>query len=141
MMEKFVKFLKGGFEAVIKTLKTFIDFLATPFQYLLDFLKGIFYFIEKLFQVVVAIIKLFVALFQFLGAVIAGFFKTLFLWVQPSFDGGNVSFPSASMKGFKVATDILLPTGLLTVIPAVVTCFIWYLFVKKLMDLFRGGHH
>ncbi|MED2502737.1 hypothetical protein P4212_24935 [Bacillus thuringiensis] len=44
------------------------------------------------------------------------------------------------MKGFKVATDILLPTGLLTVIPAVVTCFIWYLFVKKLMDLFRGGH-
>ncbi|MED4965384.1 hypothetical protein [Heyndrickxia coagulans] len=125
----------------MKSLKTFIDFLATPFQYLLDFLKGIFYFIEKLFQVVVAIIKLFVALFQFLGAVIAGFFKTLFLWVQHNFDGGNVSFPSASMKGFKVATDILLPTGLLTVIPAVVTCFIWYLFVKKLMDLFRGGHH
>ncbi|EEK86454.1 hypothetical protein GH836_26155 [Bacillus thuringiensis] len=141
MMEKFVKFLKGGFEAVIKSLKTLIDFLATPFQYLLDFLKGIFYFIEKLFQVVVAIIKLFVALFQFLGAVIAGFFRTLYSWLSPSFDGSNVSFPSASMKGFKTATDILLPTGLLTVVPMVVTCFIWYLFVKKLMDLFRGGHH
>uniref|UniRef100_UPI00203BAC23 hypothetical protein n=1 Tax=Bacillus cytotoxicus TaxID=580165 RepID=UPI00203BAC23 len=140
-MQRFTSFLKGGFEAVIGSIKKGLDFLATPIEYLFEFLKGIFYFVEKFFQVVVAIIKLFVALFQFLGAVITGFFKTLYSWLTPSFNGGDVGFPSASMRGFKTATDILLPTGLLTVVPAVVTCFLWYLFVRKLMDLFGGGKH
>ncbi|PAE14712.1 hypothetical protein CHH59_21460 [Shouchella clausii] len=127
---KLGQFLKGMFERII-------DFFLVPLSWLLYILEGILHFIVVLFQVVVEIIMIFVALFQFLFAITAGFLRTVFQMINPRI-GSPGFFPSESGRGFNVVFDLVSGTGLLTVVPAVATFFLWFFFIIKYIALFGG---
>ncbi|MNY41652.1 hypothetical protein D3C86_1764830 [compost metagenome] len=104
----------------------------------MSFLDGIWYFLTKLFLIVVAVIKIFVALFQFLGAIALGFMRTIqgFLWV----DFSNVpKYPSTSYTGLKLVSDFLGPTGMMTVFPMVLLAIVWLVFVLRIFALIGDG--
>jgi hypothetical protein len=137
-VDKLLGLLKKGFSLIADTLGNIVDFLAKPLSYLFWFLDGIFYFITKLFAVVVAIIKIFVAIFQFLFALIAGLFRTIVKWLSVNPNPNDVSFPSVSNSGFKAVMDVIQPTGLLTVVPLICICVVWFGFIIKMIGLFGG---
>jgi len=138
-VDKLLGLMMDGFFKVISIIYSFMEFLAKPLSYLFEFLKGIFYFIFKIFDVVVQVVMIFVALFQFLGAIIAGVFRMIKSWLIINPDANDVSFPSTSYQGFKVVTDLLQPTGLMTVVPAVALAFLWFYFILKMIGLFGGS--
>ncbi|OBZ15207.1 hypothetical protein A8L34_29560 [Bacillus sp. FJAT-27264] len=116
-----------------------LSFLAYPLGWLIAFLDGIWYFLTVLFRIVVAVITIFVALFQFLGAMAFGFLRTIrsFLWVD--FGSTPINYPSSSYTGLKLVSDVLGPTGLMTVVPMVLLAILWLLFVLRVFALFSDG--
>lgn len=138
-VDKLLGLISQGFGKIIDALFKFIQFLATPLSYLLEFLKGIFYFIYKFFEIAGHIIMIFVAMFQFLFALIAGVFRTIKNWLTINPSASDVSFPSMSHRGFGVVTDLLQPTGLMTVVPMVALAFLWFYFILKIIGLFGGS--
>lgn len=129
---------KPLFNLIADGFNKLIDFIAKPLSYLYWFLDGIFYFFEKLFFIAVLIVKVFVALFQFFGALCLGVFRTIKLWLIPSLSD-HTHFPSASQTGFSTVMDVIAPTGLLTVVPIVAIAFCWFFFVLKIIGLFGGS--
>lgn len=125
------------FDFFAKFFEGLINILLVPLQLIVSFLEGVFYFISKLFEVVVLIVKIFVALFQFIFALIAGIVRSITSWLTFSVKG-NISFPSVSESGFSTVIDILDGTGILTVLPIVATAFVWFYFVIKMIGLFGG---
>lgn len=138
-VDKLLGLLVDGFKAVIDMIFSFIEFLAKPLSYLLEFFVGIFYFIYKLFEIVVSVVMIFVALFQYFFSIVAGLFRMIkgFLTVTPN--ANDVSFPSVSNQGFAVVTDLLQPTGIMTVVPLVALAFVWMYFILKIIGLFGGS--
>lgn len=136
-----IDFLSSFFSSIFsffgKFFEGLINILLVPLQLLVSFLEGVFYFIAKLFEVVVLIVRIFVALFQFIFALIAGIVRSIASWLTFSVKG-NISFPSSSEIGFTTVIDILDGTGILTVVPVVATAFVWFYFVLKMIGLFGG---
>lgn len=138
-------------DKIIEGFNNFIGFIGNMFKYLFDFLEkplmllyqlldGIFYFFYQLFNVVVAIVKIFVASFQFIGSMILGLFRTIKLWLTVDVTP-DTNFPSATHQGFQTVIDLVAPTGLLTVVPLVALAFLWFFFVIKMIGLFGGEIH
>lgn len=136
-VDKLFKLLSDGFNTLIHAFTTLFKWLGKIIGYLVEFFEGIFYFIWKIFEVAIAVVKIFVALFQFIFALGAGIFRTIKSWITVS-PQKDLSFPSVSMKGFSVVTDILQGTGILTVVPMVALAFLWFFFVLKMIGLFGG---
>lgn len=132
------KLFNGLFSLIANAINELMSFLAKPLAYLLAFLEGIFYFFTKLFDIAVAIVKICVACFQFVGALIAGIFRTIYKWLTVS-PVQDLSFPSVSNQGFKAVIDQVQGTGLLTVVPMVALAFLWFFFVIKMIGLFGGN--
>ena len=128
------------FSLISDAFQALFDLLAAPLKYLMYFLEGIFYFFQQIFVVVVIIIKIFVALFQYIGALIVGIFRTIKMWLIPGLSG-NTKFVSATDQGFKTVIDLLQPTGLLTIVPMVALAFLWFYFALKMLGLFGGSVH
>jgi len=137
-IEKIGSLIQKGFQFIIDAIFKLLQFIQKPFALLFELLKGIFYFIWKLFEIVLHVIQIFVALFQFIFSIFAGIFRTIRSWLTVSPSAGDVSFPSVSSQGFKVVTDLLQPTGLMTIVPIVATAFLWLYFVIKIIGLFGG---
>jgi hypothetical protein len=114
------------------------DFLEKPLALLYFFFEGVFYFFEKIYFVVVLVIKIFVACFQFVGALFVGLFRTISWWLNVS-PTADTHFPSASGQGFETVIDIIRPTGLLTIVPLVALSFVSFYFVVKIVGLFGGS--
>ncbi len=130
--------LFGGLgDLIAKSFNAFFDFLAKPLGYLMSFLEAIFYFFEKLFDVVVMIVKIFVACFQFIGALVVGLLRTISSWLHVTVSG-STNFPSASGQGFTAVINQIMPTGVMTVIPLVAIGFLWLFFIIKIIGLFGG---
>lgn len=138
-VDKLLGLISIGFSNVIDAFFKLIEFIAIPLSYVLEFLKGIFYFLYKFFEIAVQIIMIFVALFQFVFALIGGVFRTIKNWLTINPSAGDVTFPSVSHQGFAVVTDLLQPTGLMTVVPLVALAFLWFFFVLKMIGLFGGS--
>ncbi len=138
-VDKLLGLILDGFFKVIAMIFTFIEFLAKPLSFLLEFLKGIFHFIFKIFDVVVQVVMIFVALFQYIFALFGGVFRMIKSWLIINPDANDVSFPSTSYQGFQVVTDLLQPTGMMTVVPAVALAFLWFYFILKIIGLFGGS--
>lgn len=115
----------------------FIEFLTIPFALLLSLLEGIFYFIIQFFEVVVLLITLFVSLFQMFFSFVGAFFRTIYAWVGFS-PSGSVNLPSWSRQGFETVLEQIGGTGLLTVIPNVLTAILWILVIYKIIGLVGG---
>jgi hypothetical protein len=113
------------------------DLLEKPLALLFWFLDGIFYFFYVLAEVAVKVIMIFVALFQFIGAIIMGLLRTIQSWLTINFSSPT-NFPSASKQGFDVVMDLVSPTGIVSVIPLVLTGFLWLGFILKMIGLFGG---
>lgn len=128
------------FSLISKSFQALIDLLAAPIKYLMYFLEGIFYFFQQIFIIAVMVIKIFIAIFQYIGALIMGIFRTIKMWLIPSLNG-NTKFVSATGDGFKTVIDLLQPTGLLTVVPMVALAFLWFYFALKMLGLFGGSVH
>lgn len=77
MIDMLLNLLKSGFEGIMKMVYMLFDFIGKAFGLLFWFLDGIFYFVGQLFLVLIKVVMLFVALFQFLGAIVVGFLKTI----------------------------------------------------------------
>ncbi|WP_348623371.1 hypothetical protein ABFT51_20785 [Paenibacillus peoriae] len=114
------------------------SFLSTPLGWLIWLIEGIWYFLTKLFEVVVAILDIFVSLFQFFGALLVGFLRTIkgLLWID--FGQTPIYYPSTVSIGMKTVVDALSPTGLLTVVPLVMLAIVWLFFVYKVFALLGG---
>ena len=138
----FVNFLVGklinGFNFVGDMLYKFISFLAKPLSYVYYFFDGVFYFVMQLALVVWKIISLFVALFQFFGALVAGFFRTITSFLAIDFTSSPVHFPSSSLRGLQVILNLIAPMGLLSVLPLVLIAVVWFIFVKRMIGLLGG---
>lgn len=136
-----IDFLSSFFSSIFdffgKFFEGLINILLVPLQLIVSFLEGVFYFIAKLFEVVVLIVRIFVALFQYIFALIAGIVRSIASWLTFSVKP-NLSFPSSSEIGFTTVIDILDGTGILTVVPVVATAFVWFYFVLKMIGLFGG---
>lgn len=140
---RFVDFLVSkivkGFNFIGDMIFKLMEFLATPLGYLLELLKGIFYFIYQLFNVVVHILMIFVALFQFLGAIVVGFFRTIFSFLTINYDQVQTYYPSTVGQGITSVIDLLSPTGFMTIVPYVLLAFVWLYFVIRIIKLFGTG--
>lgn len=125
------------FDLISGSFQSLFEFLAVPLGWLVSFFEGVFYFFEKLFTVLVVIVKIFVALFQYLGSLIAGVFRMIkgFLTVDVN---ASTKFVSTTEQGFSVVVDLLHGTGLLTVVPLVATAFVWFFFCLKVFQAFGG---
>lgn len=128
---------KPLFDLISSGFQSLMEFLAKPLGWLMYFLEGIFYFFEKVFAVIVLVIKIFTAMFQYLGALIAGVFR--FIGHLLSFNiSANTKFVSSSDSGFATVIDLLQPTGLLTVVPIVATALLWIFFCMKVFSAIGG---
>lgn len=141
---KFISFIgklfKSLFDLIAGAFNALLDFLEKPLALLYHLLDGIFYFFYQIFNVVVAIIKIFVASFQFIGSLILGVFRTIKMWLTINITP-DTNFPSATHEGFKTVIDLVAPTGLLTIVPLVSIAFLWFYFVIKMIGLFGGEIH
>lgn len=139
-IEKILTAISNFMDFISDLFLSFIDFLAKPLSYLLAFLEGIFYFITKIFEVVIHVIMLFIALFQYLFAIVTGLFRTIANWVGFS-PNTSYNLPSASREGFTTALDQIGGTGLLTVVPSILIAVLWLFFAIKVVALFgnRGS--
>ncbi|MFH5781818.1 hypothetical protein [Heyndrickxia oleronia] len=142
-MKKFVDIIIKGFTNVLHFIvsgfQKLIDLLAKPIHYLWYFLDGIFYFVTVLFNIVVKIVMIFVALFQFVFALIVGFLRTIQDFLTPSFNTGQVHFPMESNRGFSVVLDVVGGTGLLTIVPYILLALVWGAFIMKMFALLGGN--
>jgi hypothetical protein len=138
----FIQKILDGFKHVgdwiVNGFSELFKFLAKPLSYLFYFLDGVFYFFYVLFDIVVKIIMIFVALFQFVFALIAGFLRTLFDLLTPSFNTGQVHLPSTSPQGFNVVISLVDPVGLLNIVPYILIAVVWGAFIMKILALFGG---
>jgi len=137
-IEKLLQIIVNAAKYIGDIIYKLIEFLLLPLSYLLYFLEGCLYFINVLFQVAMKTVMIFVALFQFLFAIISGFMKTIFSMFNPQINTDGVSFPSVASQGFQTVLEIIAPTGLLTVVPVVATFFLWFYFIIKIIGLFGG---
>lgn len=133
-----LSFLSSSMSWIGDAFNKLLMFLAVPLGWIVTFFDGIWYFLTRLFLIVVAVIKIFVALFQFLGAMALGFLRTIqgFLWVDFS---QTPNYPSTSYTGLKLVSDFLGPTGIMTVLPMVLLAVIWLLFVLRIFALLGDG--
>lgn len=116
-------------------------FLSKPLGYLLSFLDGIWYFLTQLFAIAVQIVMIFVALFQYIGAVVVGFLRSIKSLVTLSFSSANINFPNSSHTGFQLVLDVLQPTGFMTVVPLVLLGILWIYFVVRIVSLIGGANN
>lgn len=131
-LQRFAFMIKDAFEKLI-------ELILYPMGWLVWLFDGIWYFLYVLFSVVVKIIQIFVALFQYLGALIGGFLKAIKGLVSLSFNQTPINFPSESQRGFQLVLDVLQPVGFMTVVPLVLLAILWIYFVIRIMSLIGGG--
>lgn len=141
-----MNFIEKIFEALSKMLSfvaglfsNLIEFLLKPLSYLLYFLEGLVYFINVLFQVVLKVIMIFVALFQFVISLCKGIYRTVMSLFDANITSEYQNYPSTTWEGFSTVLEVVNGTGLMNVIPAVATVFVWLLFIVKIVGLFGGN--
>jgi hypothetical protein len=138
---KFIEKILDGFKRVgdwiVNGFRELFELLSKPLSYLYYFLDGLFYFFIVFFDVVIKIINIFVALFQFIFALIYGFMRTLADLLTPSFSS-PVNMPSTSQTGLDVVLDVVDPLGILNIVPYICLAFVWFFFIKNILALFGG---
>lgn len=138
---KFFSFLGNVFGKLFQFLadlfKPLFDILVKPLTLLFDLLEGIFYFLFQLWNVIVLVVKIGVASFQFVGALLTGVWRTITQWTSVNVTPSS-KFVSSTEQGFGVLIEQLQPTGLLTVLPMIALAFLWFFFVIKMIGLFGG---
>lgn len=112
-----------------------VEFIAKPLSYLFYFLEGIFHLFYVLFTLVVKVITLCVALFQFIGSIVAGVIRTIMMWLSFTPNTSQTSFPSVSQTGFAVIYDLANSIGLLSVVPLLALAFVWFFFALRVLNL------
>ncbi|MND45549.1 hypothetical protein D3C76_316280 [compost metagenome] len=138
-VDTLMSFLSGLGNFLGDVFQKLFNFLAVPFGWLIAFFEGIWYFITKLFYVVVEIIDIFVALFQFLFALGAGFLRTIgaLLWID--FSRTPVNYPNSTGTGINVVIDkVLRPTGFMDIVPMILLAIVWLLFIIRVFALLGG---
>lgn len=112
------------------------EFLASLFQGFFAIIDFIFYFLVQALTVIFVTIKIFIALFQYLFVITGMFIKAISSFVIPHFE--PYVMPSNSGEGLSAMMEFIEPTGILTIVPFALSCFCWFLFVKKVIGLFGG---
>lgn len=138
-VDTLMRFLSGLGNFIGDAFNKLMSFLAVPLGWLISLIDGIWYFISRLFYVVVEIIDIFVALFQFIFALGAGFLRTIkgLLWID--FSKTPVHYPGGSQEGMNVVIDkVLQPTGFMDVVPMILLAVIWLLFIVRVFALLGG---
>ncbi|MDY8049652.1 hypothetical protein UY416_25515 [Paenibacillus polymyxa] len=137
-IEALTFYLTSLLKLVFNGFTNLLSYLSEPLSWLVWLIEGIWYFLTKLFEVVVAILDIFVSLFQFFGALLVGFLRTIkgLLWID--FGQTPIYYPSTVSIGMKTVVDALSPTGLLTVVPLVMLAIVWLFFVYKVFALLGG---
>ncbi|MEK3837935.1 hypothetical protein [Paenibacillus sp. FSL R7-0128] len=134
-----LSFLSGAFNWLGDAFGKLFQLLSVPFGWLLWLFDGIWYFLFSLFKIVVAVLHIFVSLFQFLGAIILGFLRTIKGFLFIDFNQTPVHYPSSSFTGLKLVADFLQPIGFMTVFPMVLLAVLWLLFVLRVFALLGDG--
>lgn len=138
-VDTLMRFLSGLGDFFRDAFNKLFDFLAVPFGWLISLIEGIWYFISKLFYVVVKIIDIFVALFQFIFALGAGFLRTIKGLLIIDFSKTPVHYPSTSGTGMNVVIErVLEPAGFMTVVPMILLAIVWLLFIVRVFALLGG---
>lgn len=137
-IEKILTFLVSLGRLIVDGFVGLFELLSKPLSYLFYFLDGVFYFIMQLFDIVVKVVMIFVALFQFVAAMIAGVFRFFRSLLTPSFNQ-PVNMPSNSQQGLDVVLDVVDPVGLLDIVPYILVAFVWVFFAMKILALFGGN--
>lgn len=140
-VDKILQALKNFGEFLGDLFMGLFDLILKPLAFLLEILMAVVYFFGVLLEIVIAVVMLFVAFFQFLFALATGLIRTVASWVgfTPS---GSTNLPSASQQGFDTFLDVIMPTGLVTIIPNVAIALLWLITVIKIVGLFgnrQGG--
>lgn len=131
--------LSGALSFIGDGFNKILDLLAYPLGWIVALIEGIWYFISALFRIAIGIIDIFIALFQFLGALFMGFFRTIQGLLSINFTSTPVSYPSASQQGISVVLEkILAPAGFLTVVPMICLSVVWLLFILAVFKLMGG---
>lgn len=137
----FADLIVSGFNNIIDTIfngfSHLIDFIGEPLAYLLSYLKDTIYLFEQLFTVAILIIKIFVAILQFFGAIVAGLIRTISGMLNPSFHS-SMNYPSNSYDGLQIFLNIADNMGLLTIVPGIILAVLWIIFAFKVIGLFGG---
>lgn len=132
-------FLSGAMNLLMDGIQKILGFLSTPLGWIIALVEGIWYFLTKLVSVVIAVIDIFIALFQFIGSIALGFLRTIkgLLWID--FSKTPVNYPSTTGIGIQVVVEkVLQPVGFLTVVPYVLLAFVWLFFVLRIFALLGG---
>lgn len=137
-IEKILTFLVSLGRLIVDGFTGLFDLLAKPLTYLFYLLDGIFYFFMQLFDIVVKVVMIFVGLFQFIFALIAGLFRTLHGLLFPTFDQPT-NMPANSRQGLDVVLDLVDPIGILDIVPYILVAFVWFFFILKILALFGGN--
>ncbi|RJG23299.1 hypothetical protein [Paenibacillus thiaminolyticus] len=140
-VDTLMRYLSGAFDVLASGIQKLLEFLSYPLGWLVALIEGIWYFLTSLVQVVILVIDIFIALFQFIGALFLGFFRTIkgLLWIDMS--KTPVNYPGASGDGIDVVKDMVLgPIGFLDVVPYGLLAIVWLLFIVRVFSLLGGTH-
>ncbi len=120
-------------------IQKILNVVAYPLGWLIWLIDGIYYFCFKLVMVVLAVLEIFVALFQMIGAFFIGFFKTIKGFLVIDFSATPVHYPSTTMTGMQyVIQNVLEPIGVMTIVPYILLAVVWLLFVIRVFALLGG---
>lgn len=137
-IEKLLSVIVGVGQLIVDGFTNFLSFLEKPLSYVFYFFDGVFYFIMQLFDVVVKVVMIFVSLFQFIAALIAGVFRTLQGLLSPTFNQ-PINMPLTTSQGVDVVLDLVDPMGVLDIVPYICVAFVWFFFILKILALFGGN--
>lgn len=119
-------------------INSLINIIIHPLTFLFELLQFIAMFIVKFVDLLWLVIQIIGSIFMFLVSLGAGIIRTITLWLNPHFNQ-DINFPDASESGLSFVLEVISKTGLLTVIPNVVICLIWFGFAVKTFEMLAGA--
>lgn len=123
-----VNFLGDFFSLIFNVIFSFFNFLLGVFQ-------AIFYFIYKLFELLILIFRFFYYIFDYFFALFFSFFNFIKQFLVPTFSSVNLGTDFG--RGFNLFVSFLEPIGFFTIVPVIFMFLVWFLFVYKILELFR----
>lgn len=141
-MKKFVDYIFDFFSwigsLIADGFNALFNLLVSLFNGIFVFLDFIFYFFAQALTVIFLTLKIFIALFQYLFVISSMFLRAIFSFIIPHWEPYVMPESEYSNAGLNAFLKFIEPTGLVTVVPLILSCFVWFFFVMKVLKLFGG---
>lgn len=136
----FADFIGYLFGVVVSFFEGLIEILLMPLKLLYYLLDGIIYLISRLFLMLVDLLVFIYRLMQFLFSMSKMLIDFILDIITFRIDLLSYSIPVTTVNtGMSVVTEIFNKLGIMSVLPILLTVFLWFAFAQSTIKLFRGS--